>query len=276
MTSSPTGWPQLIAQLAARFALLPVKKFYWTRMFDVQRWRENRSNARTAWRLIFNQSIGLSLQQRLTVIERFWRISAEVTCPHTQHEMLSVAAAIFSVPANRPGLIVEAGAYKGGSTAKLSLCAALTNRQLAVYDSFEGIPPNDEVHQMQFDQRGVAIFKPGDYAGSLDDVKNAVARFGAAEACSYHKGWFCDTMRDFNTPVAVAYIDVDLISSTRDCLTPLYRCLVPGGTIFSQDGHLSGIIDLLKDADYWRDVGGPAPQISGLGSRKLVRITKPI
>jgi O-methyltransferase len=273
--SSPPAWPTLIAHVAALFVLRPLKQFYWARCHDLQRWREDRSNARTAWRLLRSSDLGLSLRQRLFVIERFWRISAMVNCPHTQHEMLSVAHAIFASTAPRAALIIEAGAYKGGSTAKLSLCAMLANRTLAVYDSFVGIPENDEVHQMHFDQQGVAIFKPGDYAGSLEDVKNAVARFGAPEMCSYHQGWFCDTLNDFNQPVAVAYIDVDLISSTRDCLTPLYRNLIPGGVIFSQDGHLSGIIDLLKDEKYWREVGGPAPIISGLGHRKLIKITKP-
>jgi O-methyltransferase len=271
----PPAWPTLIAQLAAVFMLRPLKQFYWACFHDLQRWREDRSNGRSALRLLLRRDLSLSLRQRMFVIERFWYISAAVSCPHTQHEMLSVAGAIFASTASSDALIVEAGAYKGGSTAKLSVCALLANRALAVYDSFVGIPDNDEVHQMHFDQQGVAIFKPGDYAGSLDDVKNAVARFGAPNMCSYHPGWFSDTLRDFNQRVAVAYIDVDLISSTRDCLTPLYRNLVPGGVIFSQDGHLSGIIDLLKDETYWRDVGGPAPIISGLGSRKLITITKP-
>jgi O-methyltransferase len=273
--SSPPDWPTLAARLGAIFLLRPLKRFYWGRLYDLKLWREDRSNSRTAWRLLFQQR-QLSVEQRLYVIERFWRISAEVKCPHTQHEMLSVAAAIFATPTHSGGLIVEAGAFKGGSTAKLSLCAALAGRRLAVYDSFEGIPENDEVHQMHFDQRGTAVFKPGDYAGALEDVQAAVAKYGAPHVCSYHKGWFSDTFKAFNQAVAVAYVDVDLISSTRECLTPLYRNLIPGGMIFSQDGHLSGVMALLQDAAYWQEVGGPKPIITGLGTRKLVKIVKPL
>jgi O-methyltransferase len=46
-----------------------------------------------------------------------------------------------------PGVIVEAGCYKGGSTAKFSLMAEKVNRDLVVFDSFQGIPENAEPHE---------------------------------------------------------------------------------------------------------------------------------
>jgi len=46
----------------------------------------------------------------------------------------------------REGAIVEAGSFHGGSTAKLSLVAKWCDRQLHVFDSFAGMPANNEAH----------------------------------------------------------------------------------------------------------------------------------
>ena len=48
---------------------------------------------------------------------------------------------------------------------------------------------------------------------------------------------------------------------------------VSGGVLFSQDGHLPWVIDLLRDEKFWRDeVGAEPPRIEGLGKQKLVAI----
>ena len=76
-------------------------------------------------------------------------------------------------------------------------------------------------------------------------------------------------------PIAAAYIDVDLASSTETCIKHLFPLLRPGGSLYSQDGHLPLVIDLLRNEEFWRDgVGCKKPQMDGLGQRKLVRIVK--
>ena len=84
---------------------------------------------------------------RLALVLKFYKISYYVDCPHTEHEMISItkqildlgSAAATSAAAGVPGAIVEAGSFHGGSTAKLSLVAKLCDRQLHVFDSFEGM-----------------------------------------------------------------------------------------------------------------------------------------
>jgi O-methyltransferase len=88
-------------------------------------------------------------------------------------------------------------------------------------------------------------------------------------------GWFEDTMPSFTDAVAVGFIDVDLASSTRTCLEHLYPRLIPGGVLFSHDGHLPLCIEVIRDQALWRRIGGPAPTISGLRTQKLVAIRKP-
>ena len=89
----------------------------------------------------------LPLAERLRLVARFLRITNHVRTYHTQAEMLTVADRVLRL-AGRPGLtVLEAGAGKGGGTAKLSLVARLAGARLVVCDSFRGMPPNEERHE---------------------------------------------------------------------------------------------------------------------------------
>ena len=188
--------------------------------------------------------------------------------------MIRVVTAILSRKPSERSVLVEAGSYKGGSTAKLSLAARLAGKRLYVFDSFEGIPENQERHGKNI-FGGAAYFNKGDYAGSLDEVRAAVSKFGDIGVCEFIKGWFEDTMPSFKEPIGVAYVDVDLQSSTKTCLKRLYTLVLPGGSIFSQDGHLPLIIELLNDERFWNnEVKIKKPDIKGLGKIKLVEIIK--
>jgi O-methyltransferase len=212
--------------------------------------------------------------ERLRIVYKCYRISYSVESPHMENEMLRVISAIFSIPPSTAGVVVEAGSYKGGSTAKLSLAAELAGRKLIVFDSFEGLPENQEAHGKNI-FGGDAYFPAGSYAGSLEEVRKNVARFGKLEVCEFRKGWFENTMTDLNEPVCTAYVDVDLESSTRTCLHCLYPLLVPNGLLFSQDGHLPLIIKLLSDDEFWKkEIGQSKPQMIGLGKQKLVAVIK--
>jgi O-methyltransferase len=213
----------------------------------------------------------LPLGQRLRLVARFLATTNHVRTYHTQAEMLRVADRILRL-AGRPGLtVVEAGSGKGGGTAKLSLVTRLAGGRLLVFDSFRGIPPNHERHR-NLGGRPVE-FRPGAFRGRLPSVRRTVARFGAPEVCEFRKGWFADTMPALDGPVDVALLDVDLLSSTRTCLTHLVPRLRPGGAVFTQDGHLDAVVALLGDARFWReDVGVEPPSIAGLGRQKLLEI----
>ena len=109
----------------------------------------------------------------------------------------------------------------------------------------------------------------------LDEVSENVATWGELDVCEMKPGWFSETMPSFSDPVVAGFIDVDLASSTRTCIEQLYPRLIPGGVLFSHDGHLPLCIDVLRDTAMWERIGGPTPEISGLGTEKLVSIRKP-
>ena len=213
----------------------------------------------------------LGLADRLRFLRRLVETTNAVRCYHSQAEILAVIDAVFRL-GGRAGLtLVEAGSGKGASTAKLSLAAARAGGRLLVFDSFRGLPPNDESHT-RLDGSAVS-FRAGAFAGRLPSVQRTVARFGALEVCQFYKGWFAETMSGFRQPIDVALLDVDLLASTRTCLQRLFPLVRPGGVVFTQDGHLRAIVELLASERFWRDVVGVEPPvIEGLGQRKMLAI----
>jgi O-methyltransferase len=223
---------------------------------------------------VFHSMPNTTLAQRLGIVRRAFAVSVQLDCPHTQREALTYVRTILSLPRDCHGVVVEAGCYKGGSTTKFSLAADLAGRELVVFDSYCGIPPNDEQHgNTIFGQP--ANFKEGSYCGRLEEVRSNVANFGKIDCCRFVQGWFDETMPKFKEPIAAAYIDVDLASSTRTCLKFLFPLLQPGGALYSQDGHLPLVMDVFRDDSFWEnEVGCERPQIVGLGTSKLIKVIK--
>ena len=206
---------------------------------------------------------------RLALLRRFLHITHEIRGYHTQAEMLEVAQAILR---RRAPVVVECGAAKGSSTAKLSLATAAVGGRLLVYDSFKGIPENDEAHR-NLDGRPVR-FRKGAFTGRLRSVERTVAQLGEPSVTTFTKGWFEDTLPGFEAPrIDVLLLDVDLLSSTETCLRHLFGRLAPDGVCFSQDGHLEAIVARLRDPAFWRDeVGVAPPRIEGLGREKFLTL----
>jgi O-methyltransferase len=160
--------------------------------------------------------------------------------------------------------------------ATFSLVARLTRRVLFVFDSFEGLPGNDENHcQNIFGAFIKNRFLQGNYRVEFEEVKNNITRFGEIDACRFVQGWFEQTLPLFSEPIAAVYLDVDLVSSTKVCLKYLYPLIVPGGFLYSQDGDLPLVMDVFRDDKFWeRELGVSKPAIHGLGQNKMLKITK--
>jgi O-methyltransferase len=211
---------------------------------------------------------------RLSLVLKFYKISYYVDCPHTEHELIAIARQILDLGPEVPGVIVEAGAFHGGSTAKLSLVADLCGRSFDVFDSFEGMPPNAESHGKSIYGRE-HHFPKGSHAVPFEEVKTNVQVYGVPARVTFHKGFFSDTMPHFKERIAAACVNVDLVRSTRDCFHYLYPLLSRGGIIISQDAHFPWIIELFNDPAFWKkDIGIEKPAINGLGVLKFVTVRK--
>ena len=172
----------------------------------------------TVLEIVFGAKPTADWWKRAGLIRKIYAVSEQIDCRHEQTEILAFVKEILSLPAGRPGCIVEAGCFLGGSTAKFSLAAQFTGRELVVFDSFEGLPPNEEQHHV--DIRGNPIeFTAGKYRGTLNQVRSNIARCGAVDVCRFVKGWFEESLPPFDEPIAALYLDVDLASSTQTCIT---------------------------------------------------------
>jgi len=86
---------------------------------------------------VMRHDLRVTRRARISFVKQIYRISYHVWCAHTQAGILAVARMVLRVPPEVEGVIVEAGCYKGGSTAKLSVVAKLADRRLVAFDPFE-------------------------------------------------------------------------------------------------------------------------------------------
>jgi O-methyltransferase len=214
---------------------------------------------------------------RREMLKSFKRITSDISCAHSPFQFPMIYQRIKDL--NVEGPIVECGAFKGGSTAQLSIMAKRTKRRLYVCDSFEGLP---EASIEGEDISGVLntgdsfAFKKGDYTGSLEEVKRAVARYGHLEVCEFVKGFFNQSLPGLHIKPAVIILDVDLISSARDCLKYLWPSLKKGGLLFTHEASLKNYIEGFTDREWWKNELNEAPPVlygAGSGIDILARQT---
>lgn len=216
----------------------------------------------------------ITYRERINVIINFLNISYYVDCPHKQHEILEFIKEVSRVPKDTKGVIIEAGCYKGGSSSKFSIVSKYLDRDFIIFDSFEGMPENNEPHEKNI-FGGSASFPKGKYCGKYDEVKENINQYGEIEKCTLIKGWFSETLPQFNEPIIAAYIDVDLVSSTKECLKYIFPLLQPNSVLISQDGHLPLVLEVFNDKKFWEnELGIKRPRIEKIGRGKLIKVTK--
>ena len=217
-----------------------------------------------------------SFAEQKTWLNKLNKVDKNVKSAHNASHILQFLIAILKLPKDAKGCIVEAGAYKGAGTCKISLFAEHVGRELFIFDSFEGLPKNNEAHEKSLEGHSIkGWFDAGNFSGTLNEVTSNVTNYGAIDTCHFIEGWFENTMPLFNQPVALAYLDVDLAGSTKTCLKYLYPLLSIGGCIYSQDGDFPLVVEVLKDEKFWKEEVGceQLPEIIGLG-KKITIIKK--
>jgi O-methyltransferase len=135
-----------------------------------------------------------------------------------------------------PGAYAEVGVYKGAS-AKL-ICEAKGDRNLHLFDTFEGLPESSEY------DRGV--HKVGQYAASLESVQDYLKSY---KNVFWYKGLFPNSAVNVaDEKFAFAHFDVDLYEGTKACLEYFYPRMIPGGIMITHDYDiLAGVMKAYKE-----------------------------
>ncbi len=212
---------------------------------------------------------GLTVPQKLLLVGRMARNNLVIPTGSSFIEHLIIATEALRVPADRDGVLVECGAYKGGSTANLSLVAAHCGRQLVVFDSFEGMPEPDETDRehLLLASRQIHTYDGDAWDGSLSEVKQNIDRYGALSACEFEVGYFEETMDTFDKPVVLAFLDVGLRSSAETATSALWPLLAEGAVLFTHDAKHMEIATLFFDREWWADqLEAEPPGLVGAGS----------
>lgn len=122
-----------------------------------------------------------------------------------------------------PGVNVEVGVYKGGTAL---LIAANSDKPVHLFDTFTGLPkPNEnDNHHEENDFNDV----------SYEQVQELLKNYPNAHL---YKGLFPQDTGSLieNEQFSFVYLDVDLYSSTKDCLEFFYPKMVKGGIIVTDD-----------------------------------------
>jgi hypothetical protein len=177
-----------------------------------------------------------------------------------------LAQEILSIPRDSEGDVVECGVFKGASSTSLSLVCEMVGRRLLVCDSFAGLPDDDmQLHVAQ--HIGIyGYYQKGMFCGTLDEVKSNIQKFGAPDVCEYVIGFFSESLGALTRPVAFAFLDVDLVSSTRDCLRYIWPLLIDKGAIFTDDAGDLECVKVFFDDAWWQEhLGCAAPGFVGSG-----------
>jgi O-methyltransferase len=167
---------------------------------------------------------------------------------HRPSEIASAAILLAARPPNSTEIMVEAGCWRGGSTAKFSVLCARFGFRLKVYDSFEGVERLSES-----DLKTEWNFS-GQYSASEQVVLSNLQQFGCIEVCELHKGWFSETLakQRISESIRVAYVDCDLAKGTFEALTGILPALAADGYVLSQDFHIAPVRRMLLDDATWQ------------------------
>lgn len=150
---------------------------------------------------------------------------------------LEIAAAAVG----KEGCVVECGVWRGGTAAGL-LSVLGKSRKLYLFDSFEGLPPAQEI-----DGEGAIAYQKNTESPWYFDNCYAPASYAEkamelAGALDYEimKGWFSETLPQFQAaqPIAVLHLDADWHGSILTCLDHLFDCVTPGGVIIVDDYYV--------------------------------------
>jgi len=138
--------------------------------------------------------------------------------------------------APKRGIVAEFGVYAGGNGMLLN---HLMKQDIHLFDSFEGFSPKVDLKDNEKHLEGK--FHPQEKGISFEDIIKA---YKPHPRVHIHKGYFSETMRLIkNKKIALAHVDADVYSSTKEVLEFILPRMAKGGII------------LLDDYKYWETPG---------------------
>ena len=209
---------------------------------------------------------GLAQADREALVARFVANTGAIESGTSAVAQVVLAQALLNVPPETAGVVVECGVWKGASSCALSLVCERMGRRLLVCDSFQGLPDDGGKRHVGLHSGIYGHYREGMFCGRMEEVRENLARHGALSVCDFVPGFFCDSLPAIKDPVVFAFLDVDLESSTRDCLRSLWPLLAEGCAIYCDDAADLDVVKVYFDETWWQDtLNCSAPGLVGSG-----------
>ena len=168
------------------------------------------------------------------------------------------------------GDFLEAGVCRGGATIfmrALQLAHGQAHRRTWVVDSFQGVPPSDKEEDRRYDVHLEESVAPW-LACSEKRVRDLFVRYDMLDPnVEFVAGWVAESLPSAPIgPLAILRLDVDIYSSTYECLDLLYDKVSPGGFVIVDDyGYFECCRDAVHDYRERRGIEEPIQWIDKWG-----------
>jgi O-methyltransferase len=140
---------------------------------------------------------------------------------------------------NLPGDVVELGCNVGMTTSFMRrlLDAAGSDKEIHVYESFEGLPDKSENDGMTLSYKGESTVSEKMFHETFEKA--------ALKLPVINKGWFAQIPDEkYPEKICFAFFDGDFYTSIMDSFNKVYHKMVPGGVILIHDykwGNYPGV-----------------------------------
>ena len=195
-------------------------------------------------------------------------------CPHTmigQFRLDNIERCAERIFADGiPGDFLEAGVCQGGATIfmrGLQVAHGEASRRTWVVDSFQGVPPSDREEDRRYGLNLEEAREPWLACGETR-VREHFARYDLLDqGVEFVAGWIAESVPKAPIgPLAMLRLDVDLYSSTQECLDLLYDRVSPGGFIIVDDyAWLDCCRDAVDDFRSRRSIADPIQAVDASG-----------
>lgn len=214
------------------------------------------------------KNFDLNVGDKKKIIKRIKTSLAKVESATNLETHLELGKKILSLSKNDKGFIVECGAFKGASSISLSIFSQIVDRKLIIYDSFEGLPEdNDQIEGRDYPHLKVTgVYKKGMYKGVLEEVQANLKYYGEYDNCIFRKGFFNETLKTHKEKIDFLFMDVDLAQSTKDCILYLWPFVNNEKYIFTDDACDIDVVSIWFDNEWWmKNLNCNAPGYVGSG-----------
>lgn len=162
-------------------------------------------------------------------IARFWNSGRTSTCHGRYRQLLELT--IRTLKDKVPGGFVEYGCWYGAASCLMVMTSHDCEgsfRTAEAYDTFTGLVPPGE------GDSGTEL-KEGDFNAPFEIAKAMLEEWGMTEHVELIPGDVLETVGRRDTPVSVAYVDVNLYEPTVHCINDAAKRLSPGGVMVLDD-----------------------------------------